>query len=79
MGASTGEKIGVFAQPLDYAVHRIFGGLGKFGVSEMSTIIDYLVELVSRAGHWSYVILFLGAMLECAALLGVFIPGETLI
>ncbi len=45
----------------------------------MSTIIAYLVELVSRAGHWSYVILFLGAMLECAGLLGLFIPGETLI
>src|SRR2546425_230260 len=45
----------------------------------MSNIIDYLVELVSRAGHWSYVILFLGAMLECAGLLGLFIPGETLI
>jgi undecaprenyl-diphosphatase len=42
-------------------------------------MLDYLVALVSRLGHWGYLIIFLGATLECAAFLGVLEPGEALV
>jgi undecaprenyl-diphosphatase len=42
-------------------------------------MLDYLVTLVSRLGHWGYFIIFLGATLECAAFLGVLVPGEALV
>lgn len=40
---------------------------------------DYLIDLVSRLGQWSYLVIFLGATLESAAFLGVFVPGESLV
>jgi undecaprenyl-diphosphatase len=42
-------------------------------------MLDYLINLVSRLGHWGYLIIFLGAMLESAAFLGVIVPGESLV
>jgi undecaprenyl-diphosphatase len=42
-------------------------------------VIDQLVEHVSRLGHWSYLIFFLGAALECSAFLGLLVPGESLV
>jgi membrane protein DedA with SNARE-associated domain len=42
-------------------------------------MLDYLVDLVGRLGHWGYLVLFLAAGLESAAFLGVFIPGESLV
>ncbi len=39
----------------------------------------YLASLVIRAGHWGYLIFFLAAALECAAFLGVLVPGELLV
>ncbi len=42
-------------------------------------MLDYLINLVSRVGHWGYLIIFLGAMLESAAFLGVIVPGESLV
>ena len=42
-------------------------------------MVEHLVNLVSRLGHWGYLIIFLGAMLESAAFLGVIVPGETLV
>lgn len=42
-------------------------------------MLDYLIDLVSRLGHWGYLIIFLGAMLESAAFLGVIVPGESLV
>ena len=42
-------------------------------------MLQYLLDLVSRLGHWSYLIIFLGAALECAAFLGLLVPGESLI
>jgi len=42
-------------------------------------VLQYLLDLVARLGHWSYLIIFLGAGLECAAFLGLFVPGESLV
>lgn len=37
---------------------------------------NYLINLIGRLGHWGYLIVFFGAMLESAAFLAVFVPGE---
>lgn len=42
-------------------------------------MLDYLVHLTDRLGQWGYAVIFLGAMLESAAFLGVFVPGESLV
>ncbi|MFT0546432.1 bifunctional DedA family/phosphatase PAP2 family protein [Allopusillimonas ginsengisoli] len=42
-------------------------------------MLNYLIELVTRAGQWGYVVIFLGATLESAAFLGVIVPGESLV
>jgi membrane protein DedA with SNARE-associated domain/membrane-associated phospholipid phosphatase len=42
-------------------------------------VLDYLIDLTSRLGHWGYLVIFLGAMLESAAFLGVLVPGESLV
>ena len=42
-------------------------------------MLDYLVGLMGRLGHWVYLLVFLGAMLESAAFLGLFLPGESLV
>lgn len=41
-------------------------------------MLDYLVNLVTRLGHWGYLVIFLGVMLECAAFFGMVVPGEML-
>lgn len=40
--------------------------------------LNYFVGLVGRIGQWSYLLLFVGAMLESAAMLGVLVPGGAL-
>ena len=45
----------------------------------MSALLDFLVGLVERLGHWGYVIIFLGATLESAAFVGFVVPGESLV
>src|SRR5690242_18314414 len=42
-------------------------------------MVEYILGLASRMGHWSYVIVFFVIMLECQALLGLFMPGESLV
>ena len=42
-------------------------------------MIDQLIEHISRLGHWSYLVFFLGAALECSAFLGLLVPGESLV
>jgi undecaprenyl-diphosphatase len=42
-------------------------------------MLDYLIGLVGRLGHWGYLVIFLGATLESAAFLGLLIPGESLV
>jgi membrane protein DedA with SNARE-associated domain len=41
-------------------------------------VLQYILDLVARLGHWSYLIIFLAAALECAAFLGLLIPGESI-
>lgn len=41
-------------------------------------MLHYLLDLVARLGHWSYLIIFVAAALECAAFIGLFVPGESL-
>jgi hypothetical protein len=33
-------------------------------------VLQYLLDLLARLGHWSYLIVSAGAALECAALVG---------
>ncbi|MDQ3797190.1 MAG: bifunctional DedA family/phosphatase PAP2 family protein [Pseudomonadota bacterium] len=40
---------------------------------------DYLINLLSQLGHWGYLIVFSVATLECAAFLGLIVPGETIV
>ena len=42
-------------------------------------MLDQLIALLWRLGHWGYLVIFLGTTLESAAFLGFFIPGETLV
>jgi len=42
-------------------------------------MMEYLFGLVSRLGHWGYVIIFVVAALECAAFAGLVVPGESLV
>jgi membrane protein DedA with SNARE-associated domain len=48
------------------------------GFASEDAVLQYLLDLVGRLGHWSYLIIFTAAALECAAFVGVLIPGESL-
>ena len=42
-------------------------------------MLDHLIHFVNLIGHWGYLVVILVIMLECQTLLGLFIPGETLV
>jgi membrane protein DedA with SNARE-associated domain/membrane-associated phospholipid phosphatase len=42
-------------------------------------MLDSLIDLVSRLGHWGYLLIFLVVVLECQAFFGLFMPGESLV
>ncbi|MEP7276410.1 MAG: bifunctional DedA family/phosphatase PAP2 family protein [Betaproteobacteria bacterium] len=42
-------------------------------------MLDSLIHLIDRVGHWGYLVVFVGATLESAAFLGVIVPGESLV
>lgn len=42
-------------------------------------MVDYLTGLIGRVGQWGYLLIFAGAMLESAALIGLLVPGEALV
>ena len=42
-------------------------------------MLDNLINFVNLTGHWGYLVIFLIVMLECQALLGLFMPGESLV
>lgn len=42
-------------------------------------ITDQVISLAERLGHWGYVIIFVVVLLECQPLLGLFVPGESLV
>ncbi len=45
----------------------------------MHSLIEHLVNVAGQVGSWGYVIIFVIVLLECQALLGLFIPGESLV
>jgi membrane protein DedA with SNARE-associated domain len=53
--------------------------LNCFPFISANAMLDYLVNLVGRLGQWGYLVIFLGAMLESAAFLGLIVPGESLV
>jgi membrane protein DedA with SNARE-associated domain/membrane-associated phospholipid phosphatase len=40
---------------------------------------DNVINFVNLIGHWGYLVIFLIVMLECQAILGLFMPGESLV
>lgn len=42
-------------------------------------MLEYLIDLVTRLGHWGYLIIFAVAAGESAAFLGLLVPGESLV
>jgi len=42
-------------------------------------MLDYLINIVGHLGHWGYLVIFFVVALECQALLGLFMPGESLV
>jgi undecaprenyl-diphosphatase len=42
-------------------------------------VFGSFLDAISRWGHWSYLVLLLGATLESSALLGLLVPGESLV
>ncbi|NVN92221.1 MAG: DedA family protein [Desulfuromonadales bacterium] len=42
-------------------------------------MLDYLINFVGHLGHWGYLVIFLIVALECQALVGLFMPGESLV
>jgi undecaprenyl-diphosphatase len=42
-------------------------------------MLDHLIEFVGRHGHWGYLVIFIVVALECQALLGLVMPGESLV
>lgn len=42
-------------------------------------MLDYLINLADDLGHWAYLGIFLVVALECQALLGLVMPGESLV
>jgi undecaprenyl-diphosphatase len=42
-------------------------------------MLDHSIGLASHLGHCGYLIVFLVVMLECQPLLGLFMPGESLV
>ena len=42
-------------------------------------MLDHLIDFVGHLGHWGYLVIFIVVALECQALLGLFMPGESLV
>lgn len=42
-------------------------------------MLNHLISLLSQLGQWGYALLFVAAALECAAFLGLIVPGESLV
>lgn len=45
----------------------------------MEKIVEHVATVASHLGNWGYLIILVMLMLECQALLGFFIPGESLV
>ncbi len=42
-------------------------------------MLDYLVNFIGQFGYWGYLAIFLVVALECQAVFGLFMPGESLV
>jgi len=42
-------------------------------------MLDHLINFVGHLGHWGYLVIFIIVALECQALLGLIMPGESLV
>jgi undecaprenyl-diphosphatase len=42
-------------------------------------MLEYLINFAGHLGHWGYLVIFLVVVLECQALLGLVMPGESLV
>jgi membrane protein DedA with SNARE-associated domain len=42
-------------------------------------MFDQLVNFIGNLGHWGYLVIFLVVALECQVILGLFLPGESLV
>ena len=42
-------------------------------------MLDYLLNFVNHLGHWGYLVIFIIVVLECQPLLGLVMPGESLV
>ncbi len=45
----------------------------------MHRLIEQFIILAGRLGHWGYLLVFIVIALECQALFGLFMPGESLV
>ena len=52
---------------------------GSDAAGNQPTMVDYATDLARQLGPWGYLIVYLVVMLECQPLLGLFMPGETLV
>jgi undecaprenyl-diphosphatase len=41
-------------------------------------MLDHVLDIIGQSGYWAYVLIFLIVFLECAALIGFLVPGETM-
>ncbi len=44
-----------------------------------TTMLDFLVNCVGSLGYWGYLVIFFAVALECQAVLGLAMPGESLV
>jgi len=42
-------------------------------------MLDHLIHFVGHLGHWGYLVIFIVVTLECQAVLGLVMPGESLV
>jgi undecaprenyl-diphosphatase len=42
-------------------------------------MLDYLIHVAGNLGHWAYLVIFIVVVLECQVLLGLVMPGESLV
>ena len=42
-------------------------------------MLNYLINFLGPLGHWGYLVIFLVVVLECQVLLGLVMPGESLV
>lgn len=42
-------------------------------------MLDYMISVAERLGHWGYLVIFIVLVLECQPMLGFVMPGESLV